>query len=291
MSSNPRVPFELSTDRAALPAPDGKPLIIQLVVNLENWRFDETMPRKLLTPPHGRETVPDVPNFSWAEYGLRSGLPRIIGALDQYGLKATCSINASVVETYPQVADRVLEEGWEFVGHGMHQRSLGTDLGEEEVIAETLRVLREFSGQAVDGWLSPGLRQTYDTPDILKANGVRYCCDWALDDIPSWMTTTSGPLLSIPYSLEINDSVVHAVLHEGSDEMLRRFQATLDLFAEESANQCRIITLGLHPHLIGVPHRFVHFRKILEIIAGRSDTKVMLSGEIADWFEAASPAP
>ena len=97
MSSNPRVPFELSTDRAALPAPDGKPLIIQLVVNLENWRFDEAMPRKLLTPPHGRETVPDVPNFSWAEYGLRSGLPRIIGALNQYGLKATCSINASVV--------------------------------------------------------------------------------------------------------------------------------------------------------------------------------------------------
>ena len=291
MSSNPRVPFELSTDRAALPAPDGKPLIIQLVVNLENWRFDEAMPRKLLTPPHGRETVPDVPNFSWAEYGLRSGLPRIIGALNQYGLKATCSINASVVETYPQVADRVLEEGWEFVGHGMHQRSLGTDLGEEEVIAETLRVLREFSGQAVDGWLSPGLRQTYDTPDILKANGVRYCSDWALDDIPSWMTTTSGPLLSIPYSLEINDSVVHAVLHEGSDEMLRRFQSTLDLFAEESAHQCRIITLGLHPHLIGVPHRFVHFRKILEIIAQRSDTTVMLSGEIADWFEAASPAP
>ena len=48
MSSNPRVPFELSTERAPLPAPDGKPLIIQLVVNLENWRFDEAMPRRLL---------------------------------------------------------------------------------------------------------------------------------------------------------------------------------------------------------------------------------------------------
>ena len=291
MSSNPRVPFALSTDRAPLSAPNAKPLIIQLVVNLENWRFDEAMPRKLLTPPHGKETVPDVPNFSWAEYGLRAGLPRIISALRQHGLKASCSINASVVETYPRVAEAVLEEGWEFIGHGMHQRSLNSEEArEEDIIAGALQMLRDFSGQPVDGWLSPGLRETFDTPDILKANGVRYCCDWALDDLPSWMHPMAGPLLSIPYSLEINDSVVHAELHEGAHEMLTRFESTHDLFAEESALQPRIITLGLHPHLIGVPHRFVHFRRILEIIAGRSDTVVLTSGEIADWFESVSPA-
>jgi allantoinase len=291
MSTNPRVPFELSTQRPRLTGPGGKPLIVQLVVNLENWRFDEAMPRRLLTPPHGKETVPDVPNFSWAEYGLRSGLPRIIAALRQHGLRATCSINASVVETYPQVAEAVLEEGWEFVGHGLHQRSLNGEAQEKDIIAGALQILRDFSGQPVDGWLSPGLRETYETPDILRAYGVRYCCDWALDDLPSWMHTSAGPLLSIPYSLEINDSVVHAVLHEGSDEMLSRFEATLELFAEEAEQQCRIITLGLHPHLIGVPHRFVHFRRILEIIAGRSDTVVLSSGEIADWFEAVSPSP
>jgi len=292
MSSNPRVPFELSTQRAPLSAPKGKPLIIQLVVNLENWRFDEAMPRRLLTPPHGRETIPDVPNFSWAEYGLRSGLPRIISALRQHGMKASCSINASVVETYPQVAEAVLEEGWEFVGHGMHQRSLNSEeAGEEDIIAGALEILRGSSGQTVDGWLSPGLRETFETPDILKAHGVRYCCDWALDDLPSWMRTTAGPLLSVPYSLEINDSVVHAVLHEGSDEMLTRFKSTLELFTEEAVEQPRIITLGLHPHLIGVPHRFVHFRRILEIIAGRSDTIVLTSGEIADWFETVCPPP
>lgn len=291
MSSNPRVPFELSTQRPRLTGPGGKPLIVQLVVNLENWRFDEAMPRKLLTPPHGRETVPDVPNFSWAEYGLRSGLPRIMAALRQHGLRASCSINASVVETYPQVAEAVLEEGWEFVGHGLHQRSLNGEAREEDIIARALQILRDYSGQPVDGWLSPGLRQTFETPDILRANDVRYCCDWALDDLPSWMSTSAGPLLSIPYSLEINDSVVHAVQHEASDELLSRFETTLELFAEEALLQPRIITLGLHPHLVGVPHRFVHFRRILEIIAARADTVVMTSGEIADWFETASPRP
>jgi allantoinase len=289
MSSNPRVPFVLSSERARLPAPKGRPLIIQLVVNIEHWRFDEAMPRKLLTPPHGRETIPDVPNFSWVEYGLRSGLPRIIETLRHHGLKASCSINASVVEAYPQVAEAVLREGWEFVGHGMHQRSLHSEAREQDTIAEALAVLRRFSGQPVDGWLSPGLRQTFETPDILKANGVRYCCDWALDDLPSWMHTSAGPLLSIPYSLEINDSVVHAVQQQRSDELLLRFESTLELFAEEASTQPRIITLGLHPHLIGVPHRFVHFRRILELVTRRADTIVLSSGEIADWFGSVSP--
>lgn len=291
MSSNPRVPFELATQRPPLPAPQGKPLIVQLVVNLENWSFGEEMPRKLLTAPHGRETIPDVPNFSWAEYGLRAGLPRILSALESYGLRATCSINASVVETYPQVAEAVLAAGWEFVGHGMHQRSLGSEAGECDLIAGALEILRDFSGQAVDGWLSPGLRESWETPDFLRMNGVRYCCDWALDDLPSWMHTSGGALLSIPYSLEINDSVVHAVQHGVSHELLSRFEATLGLFAEESALQPRIITLGLHPHLIGVPHRFVHFRRILERITAHPDTVILTSGEIADWFETVCPAP
>lgn len=291
MSSNPRIPFELSSQRAQLPAPDGKPLIIQLVVNIEAWRFDEAMPRKLLLPPHGKDAVPDVPNFSWMEYGLRCGLPRIIDALRQYGLKAACSINASVIDTYPRLAEAVLAEGWEFVGHGLHQRSLHDEARESEIIAAALYQLRRFSGQSVDGWLSPGLRETLDTPDILKANGIRYCCDWPVDDLPVWMRTSHGPLISIPYSLEINDSVAHVIQHQVSDALLMRLESTLDLFAEEATRQPRVVSLGLHPHLIGVPHRFVHFRRMLEIIVERPDTIVMSSGQIADWFESVSVAP
>ena len=64
----------------AAPAPplaglDGRPILVHLVVNVEHWPFDQPMPRTILTPPHGIGNVPDVPNFSWAEYGLRCGLP------------------------------------------------------------------------------------------------------------------------------------------------------------------------------------------------------------------------
>ena len=75
--ANPRIPYLLSSARAALPPLEGKRILVHLVVNVENWQFDQPMPRTIVTPPHGRETVPDVPNFSWADYGMRAGLPRI----------------------------------------------------------------------------------------------------------------------------------------------------------------------------------------------------------------------
>ena len=52
------------------------------------------MPRMIITPPHVRETDPDVPNSGWADYGMRRGLPRILDPLAQRCLPASTSINA-----------------------------------------------------------------------------------------------------------------------------------------------------------------------------------------------------
>ena len=69
--------FAPACDRPPLPPLDGRPLIVHVVVNVESWPFDQPMPRKLLSAPHGAESVPDIPNYSWVEYGLRAGMPRL----------------------------------------------------------------------------------------------------------------------------------------------------------------------------------------------------------------------
>jgi peptidoglycan/xylan/chitin deacetylase (PgdA/CDA1 family) len=291
MTSNPRIPFALSSARPRLAPPGGKPLIVQVVVNIENWRFDQPMPRKLITAPHGAETVPDVPNFSWAEYGMRCGMPRFFDALGSRGLKAGCTMNAAVIENYPEIAEAVLKAGWEFIGHGLHQKSVQAESSEEEVIAGALGLLSGFSGVPVQGWLGPGLKETNDTVDILKRQGLRYCSDWVLDDLPNWMTTRHGPMIAMPYSLEINDSVAHAVYQLPSDELYRRLVNTLEVFDVETKTNPRIVTIGLHPHLMGVPHRFGFLLKMLDLLMARDDTVFMTGSEIADWYEGVSPCP
>jgi allantoinase len=289
--SNPRIPFALSSDRPPLPPPDGKPLIVHLVINVENWRFDQPPPRKLLPAPHGVEHLPDVPNFSWAEYGLRVGMPRLFEALRRRGLPASCALNAGVIETYPRLAEAILDAGWEVIGHGLHQQSVQGEVSEAAVLDEALARISRFTGAPVQGWLSPGLRETDDTPDLLKARGVRYLCDWVLDDLPNWMRTAHGPLIAMPYSLEVNDSVIYAVEKHASPEIWRRLEDTLAVLEPELSRQPRVMTLGLHPHLIGVPHRFHYLEKMLDRLAAHPRAVFMTGSRIADWFEAASPAP
>lgn len=291
--SNPRVPYEYFDDRPRLEPLEGAPILVHVVVNVEHWPFEEPMPRTVLTPPHGKESLPDVPNFAWAEYGMRCGLPRIVKALRSRSLPASTSCNASVLDVYPRAAEAMLDAGWEFIGHGMHQRSLHTASSEAETIGAALDKLGAFTGRRPKGWLSPGLRETSQTLEHLRAAGVDYVFDWCLDDLPCWMSTAAGPMLSLPYNLELNDSVICAVEKQPSSEFFVRANRTLKLFEREvqADGQPRVLALGLHPHLMGVPHRFGDLEALLDLLMASPLVRFVTGGEIFSWYRQQLPAP
>ncbi|MBP6853093.1 MAG: polysaccharide deacetylase family protein, partial [Rhodoferax sp.] len=161
--ANPRIPYRFSNEGPALaPHADGN-ILVHLVVNVEHWQFDAPMPRTIITPPHGKETVPDVPNFSWVDYGMRCGLPRMLDAITARGLTASTSCNAGVIDAYPRAAEAMHTAGWEFIGHGIHQKSLNHAGAEEEVVRTSLDMIESFTGVRPRGWLGPGLREGHTT--------------------------------------------------------------------------------------------------------------------------------
>lgn len=289
--ANPRIPYRLSSERRPLPLFHGKRIIVHLVVNVEHWQFDHPMPRTIITPPHGRETVPDVPNFSWADYGMRAGMPRLLKLFTERGLPVSTSFNAGVIDAYPQAAEAMLRAGWEFIGHGMHQKAANhVDGGEEAMIAASLEKIRSFTGARPRGWLSPGLRETLDTPELLKKQGIDYVCDWVVDDRPSWITTRNGPLVAMPYNIEINDSIIYAIERHATGEMLSRLRHTLSLFEAESRNSPLVLAIGLHPHLIAVPHRMHEMVAMVDMLQASDAVAFATGSRICDWYVAAEPA-
>ncbi len=284
--SNPRVPFEMSSERAKLEPPQGKPLIVHVVVNIEYWQFDQPMPRTIVVPPHGRSHIPDIANFSWAEYGNRCGMPRLLQVLGERKLPVSAPINASVLEIYPSLARAVRDAGWEFVGHGIHQRALGEEADERGLIGGALSALEAFTGKRPRGWMSPGWSETFDTPDLLKAAGIEYVCQWVIDDLPAWLHTKHGRMIAMPYGLDLNDSVVYAIEKHSSAEMKLRVDQTIRAFAREIEHerQPRVLTLPLHPHLSGVPHRIGFLADMLDALMARGDSVFMNGGQIAAWF-------
>lgn len=289
--ANPRIPYRMAHEQPRLPPMQGKRILVHLVVNVEHWQFEHAMPRTIITPPHGRETVPDVPNFSWADYGMRAGMTRLLNEIAGRNLPASTSFNAGVIDAYPQAAIAMRDAGWEFIGHGMHQRATNhVEGGEEALVRACLVKIDAFTGRKTRGWLSPGLRETIDTPDILKACGLDYVCDWVVDDVPNWMQTKAGPLLAMPYNVEINDSIIYAIERHASGEMLRRLEFTLHQFETECSDTVRVLALGLHPHLIAVPHRIHELQKMISLLSAHPQVLFTTGSAIYDWYQAAQPA-
>ena len=118
MALSDRIPYQAIVDRPRLNLPDSKRLAVWVILNAEEWRIEHAMPRTVLQPPMGQPLLPDVPNWSWHEYGMRSGFWRQWKALTDRGIPTTFAVNGSVCDSYPRVASAGKDAGWEFMGHG-----------------------------------------------------------------------------------------------------------------------------------------------------------------------------
>src|SRR3984957_10285836 len=98
-----RCDYSAIVDRPPLKLPGGARLVLWTIVNLEVWEIERAMARQVLPAPTGVPLLPDVPNWSWHEYGMRVGFWRFKAALDRFGVTPTVSINAGVCDNYPRV--------------------------------------------------------------------------------------------------------------------------------------------------------------------------------------------
>jgi peptidoglycan/xylan/chitin deacetylase (PgdA/CDA1 family) len=189
--------------RKPLKWPNGARVAAWIIPNIEHFEFD--LPGTSLFPLN---VVPDVLNYAWRDYAVRIGVWRLMDALDHYGIRATVALNAAMCEHYPIIVEEGKKRNWEFMGHGVTNSQLLAGLPEEEerkVIRETIHTITKAVGKAPEGWLGPALAETFITPDLLAEEGIRYLCDWCNDDQPYAMRVKKGQLLSVPYSIELND--------------------------------------------------------------------------------------
>lgn len=280
-----RAPYEAFIDRPRMTLPDGARVAVWFIVNVEEWAIERPMPRTVITPPMGAPLLPDLPNWAWHEYGMRVGFWRILGALQKRGLRATLALNGNVVNSYPRIAQAALDAGWEFMGHGFVQRPMHQLDDQKAFIRQTVDAIRGFTGRGPLGWESPGMSETENTLDFLRAEGIEYVANWPMDDLPSVLTTKHGPMLQVPYTVETNDIVVHAVQHLPSDAFKSRCIDQFDQLYKDGETNARIMAISLHPYLTGVPHRFGHFEKAIDHILSHPNVAWMTGEEIAAWYK------
>ena len=284
MKLQERFDYSAIVDRPRLKLPRGARLVVWPVVNVEEWDIARPMPRGVSNPPGGVSVVPDIQNWGWHEYGMRVGIWRIMEVLQKHRIKPTVSINAKVCETRPRFAQAALEAGWEFMAHCYVQMPIHKVEDQRAMMRQTIEVLKKFTGRAPAGWLGPGRGQTYATLDYIAEAGFKWFGDWVMDDQPFWAKTLHGPVLSIPYSVELNDITIMLTGQHESDAMLRRVRDTFETMYREAARGARILAFGVHPYVTGAAHRIKYFDAMLRDLRKRKDVVFWNGQQIHDWF-------
>ncbi|MGH7094269.1 MAG: polysaccharide deacetylase family protein, partial [Stellaceae bacterium] len=185
--------------------PEGKRLAVCFNNNIEHFAFGTG----LGSDSTGAPAAQSQRNYAWRDYGNRVGLWHYLDLLDEFGLPGAHNVNSAVLEACPDIVERLNGRGDEYVGHGRTNSERQDVLWEDDearLIGECTEIVARLTGKRPEGWLGPYIAETGVTLDLLKEAGYRYVMDWALDDQPIWMRTRSGPILSVPYPIEINDS-------------------------------------------------------------------------------------
>ena len=280
-----RFDFSAMPQRKRWQLPDGKRLAVYSVVNVEEWDIEKPIAREYVTSPAGVVTVPNIPNWAWHEYGMRVGFWRLLEAFEKRGLKASAAINARVCEGNAEpVAAAMRDAGWGFMGHGYHQQALHMVEDQRENIRKSFEVLQAYTGTAPRGWLGPGLHETLDTLDYLAEVGFKFVTDWPMDEQPVSMKTSAGPIVAMPYTLELSDLPMMVVHQHESRVWYERVVDQFDRLYQEGAQQPRVMSMSVHPYIMGVPHRIKHFEAAYDYMLKHDDVWFTTAEEIYDWY-------
>ena len=260
--------------------PGGARVAVWVAPNIEVFALDEKM-------PVGKGKIPDVMYWSLRDYGARVGVFRVMDVLSRRGIRASVMLNSDVCDAYPEIIEDAVALDWEFLGHNESNTRPLNDIppeDEERVIHDSLARIEKATGKRPRGWLGSGVQETWNTLDYLAGEGLTYVCDWVNDDQPYLLDAGGRQMVSLPYSMEINDRPAFDRYYRSSDEFELMIRRQFDVLYREGAESGRVMSISLHPFIIGVPHRIWALESGLDYIAGHDDVWFATGGEIVEHY-------
>ena len=258
-----RYDFVPLSERRDYSWPEGRRLAFVVTTNIEWFAFGAGLghdPAKSGEPQTHR-------NYSWRDYGNRIGIWRLLELFDELGLPAAHNTNSLMYDYAPQIMAAMRKRGDEVIAHGRTNAENLRGLwqpDEERILREVTETITRHEGRPPAGWMGSGAYETPNTPDLLKELGYKYLLDWPMDDQPVWLRTRSGPILSVPYPIELNDSqhVIHR--KQGAAEFCDMIVDQFDEMVEQSERHPLVMNVSVHTYVFGQPFRLRRLRLALK---------------------------
>jgi allantoinase len=280
--TNHTVPYTYSpiVDREPLAWPGDKKVAVYVGLNIEHFLVGK--PSTSIWPGTA-DLLPDPLNHGWRDYGARVGIWRTIDVLDRHGVRASALVNSTAVEEYPRIVEAGVSRDWAWLAHGRTNSAIHggfeTDDEERAVLAEVVGTIEKATGRRPRGWMGPGLTETFATPRLLAELGLTYVLDWTHDDQPAPLTVPG--VISVPYSVEINDLQLVTVGRSGA-EFAQMIRDAYDRLRAEGDG--RVLAIAVHPFVIGQAFRARYLDEALAYLAAQPDAWLTTSDDIAAHY-------
>ena len=99
------------------------------------------------------------------------------------------------------------------------------------------------------------------------------------------MHTRGGQrFISVPYSLEMNDTIAYVVNRIEPRRYGQLLRDNFDRLYAEGAESGTVMCIPTHNYQVSCPHRLRAFEEALEYITGHSDVWVTTGREIAEYY-------
>ena len=279
-----RIAYSALPDRAPLKWPGGARVAVWIAPNIEHYEY---LPQHIrVRDPWPRMPHPDILGYGLRDYGNRVGVWRLMALFDRLSLPVTVSLSLSVLDLYPELAEAMIRRNWEFMSHGLYNTRYHWNLSEDDeraAIEACQAIHLRHTGQRLKGWFSPAASNTVNTPDLVAESGIAYLCDLYHDDQPTPVRVRQGQLVSLPYSMEVNDSIAWRRGQEAA-AFAQKIRDEFEVLYAEGETHARVMNIAVHPFIMGQPHRIDALEQVLTELANRPGVWFAKGSEIVDWY-------
>ena len=235
----------------------------------------------------------DYASESMYEYGARVGFWRVYRLFVERGLPLTIFAAAQALERNPAVAEAIAATDWDVAAHGYRwiEHYLLDEATEREHIAKAHASILQTIGRAPEGWYCRYSPSAHTRRLVVEHGGYGYDSDAYNDEVPYWLDVAGRQHLVVPYSLVTNDAKILAGggIENGAD-YAQFLIDSFDVLAAEGRNTPRMMSVGLHPRVIGHPGRIGGLVKFLDYLTGQESAWIARRRDIAAHWKAEMPA-
>jgi peptidoglycan/xylan/chitin deacetylase (PgdA/CDA1 family) len=199
---------------------------------------------------------------------------------------------ATALQRSPEQVKAMLDAGWEIASHGLKWIDYRDHDIEHERrdLHDAIRVHTEVTGSRPTGWYCG--RTSVNTVDLAsEEGGFTYVSDTYDDDLPYYREHFGAPQLIIPYSLATNDMrFTTASGFANGEEYFQMLKDSFDVLYEEGeAGSAKMMSIGLHCRLVGMPGRFAGLRRFVDYIRSKERVWIAKRIDIAEHWLRAHP--